>query len=489
MKAVYSKQQLKKMLPLMILLFCVMQPLLDVLGYWQQQLEIPNGVTMFVRMLLLALMLLLGFVLSDRKWVYLCGGGVVLLYLIGHVLSCRAMGYLDPLEDLTEQMRIFLMPATALCFITFLKQNSRSYKAMLIGLMVNLGVILLVELLATLTGTDPHTYSNKNIGVLGWFIWANSQSAILSILCPIAIYFALERFEGRLLPLVGTCLLSFGLLFFCGTRLAYLSLAAAGVGMALCLLLMGKARRRQAVAVLCCALVFLALIPVSPMVKNQKTLDQNVQTKQDRIYAAVAPYGVTEEQTETDDPQALAAAYHFYLQALVDRFGLERVARQYHNSLKVGEIFDRRTMLLSGCRLLMEDAPHSARFFGLELGLMRQKTELYDFAKDQWHPGTETFDPENDFHGVYYLCGLVGLGLIVCFLLLFALRALIALGRAPKDVFTPGFCAFACAFAIALCYAWATVSVLRRNNASVYLGLTLAGLWYHSGKDGKTYAP
>ncbi|MBQ1823683.1 MAG: hypothetical protein II121_00880, partial [Fibrobacter sp.] len=60
--------------------------------------------------------------------------------------------------------------------------------------------------------------------------------------------------------------------------------------------------------------------------------------------AAVAPYGVPADARRTDDPRALAAAYRYGLQGLVDRFGLETVREQYDDSLDQSEIFGSRKM-------------------------------------------------------------------------------------------------------------------------------------------------
>ena len=60
-------QRLTDKLPLLVVLFCCIQPVLDVLGYWQDELGIPNVLTLTLRMLLLAGTVLAGFLLSDRK--------------------------------------------------------------------------------------------------------------------------------------------------------------------------------------------------------------------------------------------------------------------------------------------------------------------------------------------------------------------------------------------------------------------------------------
>ena len=60
-----------------------------------------------------------------------------------------------------------------------------------------------------------------------------------------------------------------------------------------------------------------------------------------------------------------------------------------------------------------------------------------------------------------------------------------ALLRVCKDfetAFTVDMVGFAGGYVFGLLHAYFTVSVLRRNNASVYMAFILAGLWYLSQK-------
>ena len=124
-----------------------------------------------------------------------------------------------------------------------------------------------------------------------------------------------------------------------------------------------------------------------------------------------------------------------------------------------------------------------SRLFGLSLKEMTvQRTDKDGVVV------TDNYDVENDFHGVYFLTGICGLVLMIVFLLYFGLRALLAVIRKPKTYFSVPLCAFGIACGLAVIHAYFTASILRRNNASVYLAMALAGLWYltrpDAGKDG-----
>lgn len=468
------RQAVMEKLPLLVFVYCLCQPVLDVATYWQETLAVSNAFTVIVRMGLLCGSVGLGFVLSDRKRLYGLTGLVLGGFLAGHVWSCMQAGYVSPFGDLSNMLRIMLLPLTTLCFVTFVRQNEKCVRAVLGGMAVNMGIILLVMLLSRLTGTDPCTYPNKGLGVRGWFYFANTQSAIMGMIAPVTIGWALNKWKDKPLPVLlaaGACL---GGLFLLGTRLAFASAAAAGAGMAVCLLLIDRKRWRQSLALGAVTVVVIVLLPVSPMARNQKAVAGNFEIKQAAFDAAAAvPEGADERQRM----DALADAYRLFVPGLMDRFGAERTMQRYGYCEDVDQVGNRRLMRLNFCRLLMEDSPDSAKWFGINRSRMAQEALETDVLTGQQERSVTWYDPENDFHGIYYLCGGVGLGLMIAFIAYFALRALGSLCADFKRVFTVDFAAvgIGCCCAVAHCYF--TASILRFNSASVYLAMLLAVLW------------
>ena len=482
MKALSNfKEMLGRRLPVLVFLFCIAQPILDVLSYWQSYYELSGLLISVPRALLILCLLGAGYLYSAHKKLYWALGIGLLLYLAGHVAACCAYGEWDVIADLTVQLRILLIPLMTLAFLTILRRNELCLRAMEQGFAVNMAIFLLVAVLSTVTGTDPHTYYEKEIGILGWFVWGNSQSAILSILTPIVITWTERRFSGKPLPVISVTILCFGLLYACATRLAYATLIASGLGLSVCLLISDRRKRGLAAGILLSAAVFAAFYPLSPTHANQEAMKQTAQIKQERIDAAVSDY-VEPGTRRTENPEALKAAYRFYLQGMVDRFGLERVAEAYDYSIDQKQIFDRRAKLLRFCGFLMEDAPTISHVFGLPSSSMQQWTLRYSYYRDEWTEGPELFDVENDLHGIYFQCGLVGAVLFLAFLLSFGAKALIAMLRRFRAVFDFEFCAFAGAYCYLLLYAYYTSSVVRWLNTSVYLAAILAGLWLLSSR-------
>ena len=107
-----------------------------------------------------------------------------------------------------------------------------------------------------------------------------------------------------------------------------------------------------------------------------------------------------------------------------------------------------------------------ARLFGLE---------LYDLTYDDI-----TYDAENDFHGVYYLCGWAGLILVIAFIGYFLVRIVYALVKDFKGCFTISAAGFGIALICGLAHAYFTAGVLRRPNSNFYLAVILAAVYIMS---------
>ena len=457
-----------------VLALIVVQPVLDVTSYWLNFGGIENTVTLILRLGLLMLTVLLGFALSRQRRAYYITAAVLLLLTLGHVIACRQAGYAQPVRDLTNLVRIYLLPLTALSFCTLLRRFPDLRKGIPMAFTLCLGIILVVEVLATITGTDPHSYANKSIGVLGWFYYANSQSAILCMLAPVAIVYVYRRFSSPI-PFLITAIAALGMLFLLATRLALLGCILTALCLGLCLLLWKK--RLQGLLLLALTVVFALLIPLSPMAKNQQAVRENAVLKQEDIDQMVSRDEFFSQRTnsirssmfststrqDASDSDRLRTAYKTYLPGLVERFGLERTAQAYNYSQSASDICDVRRAKLTYSRLLLEDSPASAKLFGMELS--------------RWDSSSGSYDVENDFHGIFYLCGGVGLVLLLGYFGYFVLLVFRAFWRKKFALLTPDFVALLVALVTCAAHIYATSGVLRRPNASFYLAVCLALCW------------
>ncbi|MBR5515354.1 MAG: O-antigen ligase family protein, partial [Clostridia bacterium] len=263
-------------------------------------------------------------------------------------------------------------------------------------------------------------------------------------------------------------LISFGMLWLFATRLAYIALVINGVGFIITLLITGRENKKPIIALVAATLVFIALFPVSPMYENQKKVAENAVKKQENINRLISE---CEESLKNEDItedefriKRLEGAYTEYLEGLVERFGLEKTVLLYNYSEKASDICDVRLMKNNYNSMLMEENGIGAKLFGIEYAALSAANEV--------------LDAEKDFHGIYYLCGAVGLVLILAFLSYFIFLIAVSLIKKPKAIFNSDSAAFGISLINLLLHVYATAGVLRRPNASFYLSIVLAVVFY-----------
>ena len=208
---------------------------------------------------------------------------------------------------------------------------------------------------------------------------------------------------------------------------------------------------RSAAVLLFLAMLCAVFFASSPMAVNRRMYSESVVHQQTKV-------------DSEEDPMSLDELYAQYLPNLTDRFGVDAVEEAFDYTRDVSVIGDLRVGKLVFCRLAMSELPFVSRLFGFELA-----TTVYQ---------ENIFDVENDYPGIYYLYGIVGLVLLFIFILAFAWRVLKRSIQDPEKHLTMSLFGYVLAAALLLGNALFTASVLRRPNASFYLALTLAVLWY-----------
>ena len=453
-------------LPKFMFILCIIQPLLDAASFWLERLGLSNAPTTALRFAMLALVVVIGFVLSERKRYYIGLAAILAALTAGHILACAQWGYGAPVADLANTLRIYQLPLMTLSFITIVRKEPKCMESIRKAFMICLLMCAAIELISVLPHTNPYTYRDqKTVGVCGWFYFANSQSAILTMLVPVSLCFVLEKTKKAAL-FAGITVVGMGVLYFFATRLAFAALAATGFGLVICLIILRKQISVKApiAILLICTVVAIAAVPLSPMVKNDILVARNKILKQQDIDAMVAADEAAALEAglegEAFELARLCSAYHKYLAGPAGHFGMERTAAYYDNSTDAGDIADVRRARLTFCKMLLEDQPGLSFWFGME-------------REDMSHDGI-TYDVENDFHGIFYLCGAAGLVLTVLFLGWFLVRIALALLRDFKGVFTLQ--AVGCGMALLCClvHAYFTAGVLRRPNVTFYLAVLLA---------------
>lgn len=470
---------LKKHLAGIIFLLFAIQPLMDVLSYWLDHVGKSTTLALLLRMAVLAATVLLGYMLSRNKKAYWILAIVSVVYFAMHASAMLYVGYVSPFEDITNYVRVIQIPWFTFCFITFMKTEKRAFRWICAGCGVAFAIISVIVLLSVVTGTYAHTYEDTQTGVLGWFATTNSQAAIMSMLTPIVLYMT---YRSKKLPLfILTAIASCLQLYLLGTRLAYLSIFAALFGLILVAWLCGKAEKKRCIAMAAVALVCVLGFKASPMYDHSQIYNQEMASKQSNLNTMTSMRnikvdkegGETEEERDLTYLRSYNQIYAYYCSDLVQRFGLEKVMEHTNFSTDVASMTGARKNKIFFCSLLMQEQPFTAEMFGVERAHMEYKGKNYDV--------------ENDFHGIYFLYGIVGLVLFLGFLAYFLYLIGWALIKDIRKYFTMEAGTFGIALVLALITAYNTAGILRRPNASFYLSVILAVIYYLVRV--KTYSP
>lgn len=485
---IQQKNWLRQHIPQFTAALLLIQPVMDVISFWLQRFGLSTAPTLVLRMGILGITILYGFLVSDRKQVYYIAAAVCVAIAAGHVCACLQLpdGYVSPIQDLTNYVRVVQMPLLAICLITFLRQNEETFAAIQRSLTGVLLIILAVEILCMVTNTDYGTYTD-GIGTIGWFSNTNSQSNNLCILVPISLAWQLVQ-EKRNMPLFWvTAVLSFAALYFFGTRLAYLGIYATCIGLSFTIFLVRRRDWKIAAALLGIAILATALMTYSPMVEHMRVnggiqnerqgyINMQIGDDLEEVKALIQKVpgnsgnssssekkGMTEEERQ-QLIEDLTPVYEHYVSDFVEIFGVEKTMEMFNYSIDVHDFSAIRPKKLMFAQMLMNDSPVSSQIFGLNLA--------------RFTVGENIYDVENDFHGLYYLYGWVGLGAYLLFLAYFVYLIIWALIKNARKYYTPEAAAYGIAFLMCLAHAYNTAGVIRRPNASIYLSVILGVFYY-----------
>ncbi|MBR4880375.1 MAG: O-antigen ligase family protein, partial [Clostridia bacterium] len=365
-----------------------------------------------------------------------------------------------------------------------------------------------------ITDTDPGMYRNGtnfyNTGVLGWFNNTNSQSSNLSVLLPVACITLLNAKKRRPMALIITLILGLLAMFFACTRLAYLAIVAVTVGIGVMILILKRTDWKYSILFLLLAVVFVALVPVSPMTAHLNIYEDAQSDRQDDLAKKIQDMEEVKQllnkknEAEKEDPDPsspddpeeddgltdeelrelvsqLAPVYKYYISDFVQIFGLAETMEMYNYTMDVKALSALRAKKIMFAEQTMDSLPTSAQLFGIEYSRFTVSESKYGFPllnSTADKEVTEIYDVENDFHGIYYLYGWSGLVLYIAFILYFVWLVIWAVFKDIKKYFTLEATAFGIGLIVCLAHAYNTAGVLRRPNASIFLSATLAGIYY-----------
>lgn len=449
------KTMLENRLSAILLALMIIQPMLDVFSYFLGRSG-SNALSTLLRVGLLALVALLGFILSDKKQAYLILYAVVAVFWTAHMLNCKRIGYISVVQDTGSLLRLLNFPLYTLTFITALRKRPELRQVLYLGVAAAFGEILLFTALPWLSGHPVYTYEGIGVdrigvGVLGWFAVPSAQSAIIVLTAPFFLYWTYR--SGKYpLYLVGAAL-PLLLMFLTGTKLNFYSIfIVCGAYIFLFALQLGKKSLRYVLPLVALAVLVVVLRHQSPMAVRNRLTDYSQNVYSSMIEESLENSGadattrriienggkVEEDYIEMDPPEkqierlrrvllgiyADDGVYGWRTKDLNERFGVYNVMEVYHHTDAPGALSDSRQLKKNYAKLMWQEKDFLTHLLGFEYS---------DFLL-----GGATYDLENDFPGVFYNIGYLGFGLYLAFLALFFVQLLCAFFREVQSQWRSG---------------------------------------------------
>ncbi len=500
-----------------VLVLLTIQPLLDVMSYFLN-LQGKTAISTLLRFGLLAVVALVGFLLTKAKKMYLLLFGVVALFWAAHVLNCWRIGYTSFVQDTGNLLRMLNFPIYVMTFLVILQRDPDQRRWFFLGTAIAFGEIVLFTAIPWLTGNPVYTYEQIQVGVLGWFAVPSAQSAILVLTVPLVIYWAYsaKKYWLYLLALI----LTFGLLYVTGTKLNYYSIfIIAGAYGFLFVLQLGKRCLKYAlpmVLILALAVAFRAQSPMmtredmtrfSQWVYGNMLEDSLENSGADDTVREMIRGGGKEQKEDQDEPvlppeksmermrRALmgiysdTGVYGVLTSSLNQRFGVYNVMQTYSHTDAQGILSNTRERKLNHAQMMWAEKDTLTHILGFEYS---------DFLC-----GKDIFDPENDFPAVFYNMGYLGFALYMGFLGLFffwVLRGLagdlsrgvqaaraegkgkwtalpLGLWQGLRSFLSVELGAVGMSFLLAIIAAQISGNVLRRPNVTIYFAIGAAAVY------------
>lgn len=459
----------------LIFILIVLLPIWDIITYFL--IDSKFGIVLtFSRFLLAGIIFVYSFIISKSKKHHYIFSLIMLIYILGHIISCYISGYINIYEDVANLFRILYMPILLFSFIIIFKSKPNAEKDIKNGMIAAFFIVIISIILSLITNSANYTYGEDlSLGVIGWFYNKNTQSLILVLLAMICGAYTLKSKKYYF-----TAILIFLALYFNATKTAYISLLAFLLFALFYSIFEVKSKKKILYNII--LLVFaIGLFQYSPTYNNNLLYATEQSQKNDtndnnsNINKNPNSDDIGDETNPpefiitppTDSLRELETLYRTYsLGTLIDEYGIKKVAEKYNYTQDAFILSNTRTKKRIAASLIYDEENTLSHLFGFEFTKINSLTNKKGI--------TEINDLENDFTALFYYCGFVGIGLYFAFILYFLIKIIKEIFVNPKYIFKSEYMIWLCLIGLLLFGAEYTGALLRRPNANIYLSIIIA---------------
>ncbi len=469
-----------------LMLFIIMQPLLDILSYFQAK-NIGSSFTWIIRILCLILICLYSFYKSkDKKKLILYCLPFILFYII-HILNLYRVGHLSLFQDTRYFVTVFQMPILTIMLIDLYKNKLIDINQIKKGVIISFLIIFFSLVLSYITDSYEHTYRTIHgnlYGLSGWASSANTHAMILAILCPLYLYVITEK-KSLILNILSFCMV-FVTLYFNGTKSCYLALISIGIVFSYIFLTNIKKNKINKFSLLI-SLLFLSLSillyedSATYRRANDKkdNIDRTANDKKDNIDRTEnqikdnassstatsdnkdinnnSTYTIICEELFCSNSDFLILKSSYLYRKLMLIHSPKIVYEELKGTINYNILSDNRLVKKTNARIYFRNSDIITKLFGIGYSITEK----------------DGLNLENDLSAIFYYYGYIGLILYLSFIIYFIILIFTRREIDLKIIFCEDLILLLYIICLSLIGGEYSGAFLRKPNASIYLTLTL----------------
>lgn len=466
-----KKEIISKLKNNWILFIIILQPILDIISYFQSK-YMGNSYSWIVRIALLFVVFIISFIKSKNRMKLILKILPFGIFFILHVINLYRIHCLNIIEDTKYFILVFQMPILAISLIDYIKSTNYDLGKIKNGICYSFIIIAVSTFLAYITNTYQYTYPDSYSGITGWFSSANTLSMILCALVPWVLYMSSN--SKNILLYIITHIAVFILLYTNATRSCYLTLLASLVVLIFTLLFAKNESKKLIKILITSAFVLVSIFAYNfSFTSNKENVADNVTQKNIEVIKDVAD-GIDLEDIDfsninTEDNELILKILNtsYLYTNLIDIHGEQAVIDIMKPRLSAEALSNNRLSKVINAKIEFNNSDALTKIFGI------------GYSRISAH----SLDLENDLQAVFYYYGYLGFIVYMLFILYFIIKAAILFFKNMNIIHDKEFITLL--FLVVLLIAGGEYSgaFLRKSNANIYLSLYLVLLVFNFKKN------
>lgn len=459
-----------------ILLFILIQPILDMVYYFQLKNNL-TPLTWLIRIIMLALIVIILFFKSENKKKLILLISPYAIYFILHMANLYRINSLNIVEDVKYFIFVFMLPVLTILFIDYLKSRKEQLPKIEKGLFYAFIAISISLLLAFVTNTYQCTYvlQDSCVGLLGWFFPSDTVFLIICALSPFALYYSLKK--GSIAYAI-TSLAAFLILYTNASKSCYITLVLSLIVMIYIIITNKEIENRKLKTLFTVILLVASLYLYNNSLTfyRQGLASNNNQGNAEIVNKELEEIISNDEKIEEKDKidaekigedkfiKILSSSYIY--QEIIDIHGAEAVLEAMNYKLTPKILSDNRYRKVVNAKVEFNKSDTVTKF----LGFGYSKIASY------------SMDLENDLEAIFFFYGYIGFGIYALFFVVIIIMLFKLFIKKPAIIFDSELVILVFLMVLTVAGGEYTGAFLRRPNANIFLVMYLA-LMYFRGKE------